>query len=64
MAYNYTSNPGHTALAVKVARGIIATEPSESAEGAARRAVAVLRHGDKVDVTAVVRALVSTTKPA
>ena len=64
MSYNYTSNPGHTALAIKVARNIIATEPSESAEGAAARAVAVMRHGDKVDVSAVVRALATIAKPA
>ena len=64
MTYNYTTRRNLTAEAIDLARSILAGDKAETADGAARRAVAVMRHGDKVDVTAVVRALVTTSKPA
>lgn len=57
MSYHYTSNKGYTTEAVELARGIMARDSQETPLGAARRAVAVMRHGDKVDVQTVVRKL-------
>ena len=51
------SNTSYTAQAVTLARGILQYDQAETPEGAAARAVRIMRHGDRVKVADVVRAL-------
>lgn len=51
------SNTGYTAQAVTLARGILHYDHTETPEGAAARAIRIMRHGDRVKVADVVRAL-------
>lgn len=53
--YNYTSNPGYTQDAITLARATVARDPSITAEEAVRRAVAIMRYGDRVDVARAVK---------
>lgn len=55
--YYYTSKVNYTAMAIETARRLMQIEPNETPEGAAARAIRTLRHGDRVRLADVVKAI-------